>query len=367
MRPPAYAIASLTLPPVENVQRVEPVAALKRIDLAVPVADVDHAVDDERRGLARADRHPPAHLPRVGVQRHHPAVEPGAARVAGRLVQEGHVDRMAVDGRRRRGAAAGAVGPDRPHLRDVDGEERPVRVGEVELPVGDRGRELDQRMGTEEPQRPVRRLHQHLRRVALPRRVEAVHRPADLAARGRRDRLLLGGDELLGRGATHVPALMLPVEANSDERLRRSAAPPRRPRSGPSSPGLVLDGVEPRKAVQEKPPRVAGDRDEGAVRKAEDLPARARVQAVDPVLAVAEVDDAVHDRRRSGDSARGREAPVDRAGARGERVEGAVVGAEVDAAVPDRPATSRRTSRCRATTAASLRSRRRSASRRSTR
>jgi hypothetical protein len=52
------------------------------------------------------------------------------------------------------------------------------------------------------------------------------------------------------------------------------------------------------------------------------------------VLAVAEVDDAVHDRRCSRDRAGGREAPADRAATGRDRVERAVVGAEVDAAVP---------------------------------
>jgi hypothetical protein len=62
----------------------------------------------------------------------------------------------------------------------------------------------------------------------------------------------------------------------------------------------VLYGVKAREPVQEQAARVAGNRHEGAVVEAEDLLPGACVQAVDPVLAVAEVDDPVDDRGRSG-------------------------------------------------------------------
>ena len=195
-----------------------PGRGIEGVDLAVPVADIDDAVDHERRRLARPDRDLPPDLARVGVERDDLAVDPGAARVARWLVQEGHVDAVPVDRGRCRRAPACAVGPDGLHLADVDREQDPICICEIELPVGDRGRELDERARPEEPQRPVGRLHEHLRRVALPRLVEAVHRPADLRGRRPGDRLLLGGRELLGRGATHVAALVLAVEADPDER-----------------------------------------------------------------------------------------------------------------------------------------------------
>ena len=189
----------------------------ERVDLAVPVADVDDPVEHERRGLGRPDLQAPAQLAGVGVERHHLAVEPGAGRVAGRLVQEGHVDGVVVDRRRGGRAAVGAVGPAHLHGLGHEREEHALRVGEVEAAVRDRRRELEQRAGPEEPERLVRRLDEHLLRVALARRVEAVHRPADLRRRRRRLRRGLRGDELLGRGAADVVALVLAVEAERDQ------------------------------------------------------------------------------------------------------------------------------------------------------
>jgi len=46
----------------------------------------------------------------------------------------------------------------------------------------------EQRARAEEPEVVVRRLDEHLLGVRLPRRVEAVHRPADLRGRRRGDR-----------------------------------------------------------------------------------------------------------------------------------------------------------------------------------
>src|SRR5213593_3396165 len=93
-------------------------------------------------------------------------------------------------------------------------------------------------------------------------------------------------------------------------RPRRARSPPPA-RAAPSSPAVArLDRVQAREAVQEQPPAVPRDGDEGAVREAEHLPSGTRVQGVDAVLAVAEVDDPVDDRGRAGDLARGGKAPA---------------------------------------------------------
>src|SRR5207247_8014768 len=118
-------------------------------------------------------------------------------------------------------------------------------------------------------------------------------------------------------------------------RRRRARRPPPA-RATPSSSPTRLDRVEPRETMQEEATPVPRDGHEGSVGEAEHLPAGDRVHAVDPVLPVAEVGDAVDDRRRAGDRAACAERP-DRPAARGgETVEAAVVRAEVDAPGPDR-------------------------------
>src|SRR6266511_4514836 len=89
---------------------------------------------------------------------------------------------------------------------------------------------------------------------------------------------------------------------------------PRAASSGPETSDLRainhLDRVEAGEAVQEQAPPVSGDGDEGAVMEAEHPPPGARVQGVDAVLAVADVDDSVDDRGRAGDRPRGRVPPA---------------------------------------------------------
>ena len=131
---------------------------VEREDVAVPVADVDAAVRDERRGLARADRPPPAHAARARVERDHLAVQARRRRlrVTGVVplaaeVQERHVDELARDRRRGGGAAARHVPPARPPGRRLHRVEHTRVVRDVGAPVGDRRRELEQVPPVEHP------------------------------------------------------------------------------------------------------------------------------------------------------------------------------------------------------------------------
>jgi hypothetical protein len=121
--------------------------------------------------------------------------------------------------RGRRGDAAADVELPRalPGLR-VHGEHHARVVREVEPAVGDRGRELEQLARAEEPDAAVGRP-QIVGADAVALGVVAVERPRDLVERALRRRrrgrlwlLLLGRDELLGRGAANVGGLLALVE-----------------------------------------------------------------------------------------------------------------------------------------------------------
>ena len=199
---------------------------VERVDAAAPVADVDAPVGEERRRLGRADPRPPADLPEAGRERDHLALEPARLRlaVAGRAVHERLVDGVLADRRRGGDAAADRLLP-RPlaGLR-VDGEHDARVVREVEAPVADRRRELEQLPRAERPDAAERRL-QLVRADAVALGVVAEERPGDaerlLGGRRRRRLLLLGRDELLGRGAAHVGRLLALVDDVADDERRR--------------------------------------------------------------------------------------------------------------------------------------------------
>src|SRR5579862_746968 len=219
-------------------ERPAELAGLLRVgvDATVPVADVDVAAVDERRGLRRADRVPPQHLPGPDRQGEHFARQVAAARVARRPVEERDEEHVVRDRRRHRLAAVRRISPRTlPGLR-ADGVHDPVVVREEEASVRDRGRELDQAASAERPDLLERRRERDAVREAQALRVIPVCRPrnAGLLRHGLRD---LRRHELLRRRAADVAALVAHVQvvrdacpdrAQHDRHRDREQPPPHR-------------------------------------------------------------------------------------------------------------------------------------------
>src|SRR5205085_7922002 len=122
--------------------------------------------------------------PEAGRERRHESVEPGLRLVALAAVHEAREDRAAVERRRGRGAAVRLVGPGTAAVPRAEGEERARVVREEEPPVADGRRKLEQARAAGEPEPAERRAQADPLGEAGPRRVEAVHRPRDLAQLG---------------------------------------------------------------------------------------------------------------------------------------------------------------------------------------
>ena len=346
---------------------------VERVDAAAPVADVDAPVGEERRRLGRPDPRPPADLPEAGRERDHLALEPSRLRlaVAGRAVHERLEDGVLADGGRGGDAAADALLPrPLPGLR-VDGEHDARVVREVEAPVADHRRELEQLPRPERPDAAERRL-QLGRPDAVALRAVAEERPGDaervLGGRRRRGLLLLGRDELLGRGAAHVGGLVALVDDVADD----DASGQQDQRGQRRDPllhrfCLRLDRPHARVAVQEQPAPVAGDGHVLAVREPEHDAAAPRVDAGDAAPRRARVGDAGDDDR----GARDRAARATRSRARGRSSPRPSRGARCRSRrrpVPPRPrARSRRSRPCRRARGSGRTSRTRSGCCRSTR
>ena len=125
------------------------VVGVERPHVAVPVADVEPVADQQRRALGRADRVLPVDLPVARGERDDASVVPVAAArdVARRPVEEHGVHRAVRvrPDRRRRGDAAVQVELPRTLAGlHADRGEAPGVRGEVEPPVADRRRELDE-------------------------------------------------------------------------------------------------------------------------------------------------------------------------------------------------------------------------------
>ena len=149
------------LDPAAGVERPELATRpqVERDDVTAPVADEHPLPDDEGRRLGRPEPEAPAHVAGLGVERDHLALERlrRALRVAGWRIQEGLHDEVVCDGRGRGDAPSLGVAPDGlPGLR-VHGERDPVVVRDVQAPVGDRRRELEERAPTEPPHPRERR------------------------------------------------------------------------------------------------------------------------------------------------------------------------------------------------------------------
>ena len=188
---------------------------------SLPVADVQTVADEERRALGRADRLRPANLAEARRKCHHLAGAPGARSVARRLVEEGLVDRAALvraDCGRCCDAPARAVDP-RPlaGLRVQRSDDAGVGR-EVEAPVRDCGRELDEAACVVPPDLAERRFQCELHR-AVTCGVESVLRPRHVQRRRRGPRRRRRQRELLGGRAADVPR---PVQAVDDDRRDRA-------------------------------------------------------------------------------------------------------------------------------------------------
>lgn len=98
------------------------------------------------------------------------------------MPEKGLEDQLLRYGGRGPGAATGNVFPELASRLRVERVEAPVEGGQVEPPVGDRGRELQQFAAVEQPDRPERWSKLARRSDPEPTRIESVGRPNDGAA-----------------------------------------------------------------------------------------------------------------------------------------------------------------------------------------
>ena len=222
------AVVRAVAPPHLPRPRVE------RVHVPVPRAEVEDPVDLERRGLDRPRPEAPQLASRARVHRDQEAACAGLVLRARQRVHQRLVDDALPDGRRRRGAAAEVLGPAVLAGLRVDGEEAALLLRDEDGAVRDRGRELEVVARAQRPQAPERRPVRERGGDVRALEVEPVRRPRlGQVARGRlrlrlalvglrrgrrrRDRRdvgrIVGGDELLGRGAAHLAvARLVPVE-----------------------------------------------------------------------------------------------------------------------------------------------------------
>ena len=170
----------------------------------------------ERRRLDRLGLVAPQLAACVRVPRDDEAVGARLVLRAHHVVHVGLVDDLLADRRRRGGAAAQALPPHDPAVLRVQREEEALLLGEVHLPVADRGRELERVVRVDRPQ-PLVRRPQVVRRDVLARVVVAVRRPRPRVLRLRRRlRLrLLGRHELLRGGAALLGRFVLAADVQA--------------------------------------------------------------------------------------------------------------------------------------------------------
>lgn len=205
-----------------------------RVELVIPRARVQRLTDHERRGLERASPVAPDDLAGTGGHRRdHPGLAARVA-VARKRLHPRVVDDPVGDGRRRGRAVVEAPLPDDLPRPVVDREEASALLGDVEPPVRDRGRELEDVARLERPAEPVGRAELEVRSRVRPLHAEPVRRPRKSqhdASGARRVRRLRGlrRHELHRRRSALVldRALLVQPDAGQepgDERRRRDAA-----------------------------------------------------------------------------------------------------------------------------------------------
>jgi len=191
-----------------------------RVEVPVPGTEIEHLADEERRRLHGARPHPPELTPVPRVPGDYETL--GARRVlaARELVHVRLVD-DSVGNRGRGGRAVREMlrPDDLPGAR-VDGVEPPLLLGDVDLAVGNRRRELDVGAGLQLPEPVVRRPQvAPVGRQVCPLSVVAVGRPLHLRELEAR---LLGRLRLLRLLAQRVRKLF---RRRADDRLRLLLVP----------------------------------------------------------------------------------------------------------------------------------------------
>ena len=260
------------------------------------------------------------------------AVETRALRVARRTVEEDLVHEPLRHGRRRGGTASRVVAPFLVAGARLDREENACVVRDVELPVRDHRRKLEQLPRAKRPLHAERRAEVEPGHRLHALVVVAVRRPDDLR-RPLHRRFRLRRHELLARRAADVAPFVPLVEDVARDRPSTEQENQRRGYEG--FPHLGRDAVERREAVHQQFAAVTGHGHVVAVVEGHQSPTGARVEAVRAVARVREVDDSRDDGRRTRDRTPARVAPDDAAARRGDAVENAVEGAEVHTPGPD--------------------------------
>ena len=128
-----------------------------RVEMPVPGAEVEILADDNRRRLDRTCPHAPVLLSVARVPGDDEPVRSARVLLAGQLVHVRLVDDAVSDGRRRCGATREVPRPDDFPGSRVDREEAALLLRDVDLAVGDRGRELDVGAHLQLPEAVVRR------------------------------------------------------------------------------------------------------------------------------------------------------------------------------------------------------------------
>ncbi len=204
-----------------------------RVEVVVPGTEIEHLADEERRRLHGARTHPPELTPVPCVPGDDETLGGRRVLAARERVHVRLVDDPVRNRRRCRRAVREMLRPDDLSGARVDGVEPPLLLSDVDLAVGDRGREFDVGTRLQLPEPVVRRPQVAPVGCQVgPLDVVAVGRPLDLREL---DARLLGRLRLLRLLAERVRELFRrradDGPAASRARPSHRALPPRRARA----------------------------------------------------------------------------------------------------------------------------------------